>query len=175
MQFLIGLKKLENRLSNKVIKLWVISNLLTYTSLIAIVALLILISNLQEWNGLFFSLLPFLIVFFFILAIIEFIFIKKFKYYLFSFEIGNEFVQIQKGGLLFEKLIVIPVEDIYFIDIYQGPLLRKFDLCALNLNTIAHKHEIVGIDSNYAKILKEKMEINEKFKNKEKYIDGEAT
>ncbi|WP_186364939.1 PH domain-containing protein [Staphylococcus hominis] len=172
---MFSFKKPENRLSKKVIKLWLVSNLLTYTSLISLVIILIIISKLQSWTGWFFSILPFIVIVLIILSIIEFVFIIKFKYYLFSFELGDDFIRIEKGGWLFKKFIIVPIRDIYFIDIYQGPLLKKFDLCALNLNTIAHKHEIVGIDSNYAKFLKDQMEINDKFKNKEKFTNEETT
>ena len=69
-----------------------------------------------------------------------------------------------KKGVLFRKVVVIPYGRLQFVDVEQGPLLRKYKLASVTLHTASVESvtPIVGVEIQKAKQLrKELLELGE--------------
>ncbi|PCF84090.1 PH domain-containing protein [Staphylococcus intermedius] len=136
------------KLSKNVVKLWVVSHFITHSITLISTFLLLFLSIHYEWYEI--VKIIFIIIIFLVLIsfFAELLFILKFKYDLFRFSISGDFLQIKKGGILYNQHIVVYIKDIYFFDIYQNPLMKKYDLYTLKFKTVAYTHEIAGISSS---------------------------
>ena len=133
------------------ISFWIFHSLIVYITVLLINISVIFLSIHFNWP--IYLKLASVVVFIIIIIIlpIEIVYLRYVKHKLFNYVYDNKLVKIEYGGILFKKYIVIPTAKIYSIDIYQGPLLKKYDLYNINLITMANTHEIEGIELDEAK------------------------
>lgn len=81
----------------------------------------------------------------------------------------DEFFVRLKIGKFFKKDIVIPMQNIQYIGVEQGPFLRKYELYEVTFGTLRSHYSIPGLDKkeasniqewimNYAKIDEDELE-----------------
>lgn len=126
-------------------RVWLMTSVIGYICGCVFLSLIILASIFLNWAHLIVQISIILIIVLLILLVVEIIYIQKYKYKLYSFEINERNINIQKRGWLYTNIKTIPIEKVYYIDIYKGPILNKYNLCTLKIGTIAHVHDIEGI------------------------------
>lgn len=147
----------KRKLPKKVIDFWVYYLFLIFTIIILLAIVCISLALILNWNK--YILYSFVVI----LAIniltlpIELIHVKKIKYFLFSYSYTEKLVEIEYGWWFFKSYKSIPISKIYAINIYQGPILKKFNLYNISLVTMANTHDIEGLELQEAKKIQEKL------------------
>ncbi|WP_406948112.1 PH domain-containing protein [Staphylococcus epidermidis] len=137
-----------HRVDKNIKKVWTISYILGYTIVLMFFFFLLILSNIYKWNSTINIIIIIILFIVIICMIIEYIYIKIYKYNIYKFKITNSHVFIQKKGWFNFIEKTVPIEKIYYIDIYEGPILKRYNLCTLKFGTIAYTHEIEGININ---------------------------
>lgn len=65
------------------------------------------------------------------------------------YEVDEQYMQL-KTGALFEKHQLIPMTKIQSVETNQGPIMRKYGLYSLSVETMASSHSIVGLSESRA-------------------------
>ncbi|MBY7144949.1 PH domain-containing protein [Virgibacillus sp. NKC19-3] len=133
----------QNRLSKDSIKVWLIRE--TAENMVGFIILGVLFYldyylSWREWIGWIFIGLT-------VLAIIGTIwsFFKAFLLYKhWRYGISEEFLQL-KSGALKEKHELVPMTKIQSVSTNQGPLLRRYNLYAITVNTMGSEHVIPAL------------------------------
>ena len=79
------------------------------------------------------------------------------------YDIDDEFIKL-KYGRLFESNELIPMTKVQSVLLEQGPILRWFGLYNIQINTMGTLHEIPGIPSDAAYILRDQIAVFAKIK-----------
>lgn len=137
--------KYKEKPDEKIKNVWLLTTLNGYIGICLFLILIIFVGVFQNWTFFIIQVLFFIIVLLLVIMLIEIVYIYKYKYKLFSFEINDNYIIIQKRGWVYVNIKTIPIEKIYYIDVYKGPLLNKYNLCTLKIGTIAYVHDIEGI------------------------------
>lgn len=145
------------KLSEKVISFWTLHTLITYMISLLIGLSIIFLSNYFNWKS--YLKISFVIIFAIILVsfAIEIFYVRYIKYNIFKYYYNDNLVKIEYGFFVFKTYRVIPTNKIYSVDIYQGPLLKKYNIYNVKLITMANTHEIEGIELNKAEEIQKKL------------------
>lgn len=113
--------------------------ILTLSFIVAFIA--IIVSRFFEPmpDKVFYSLLPGLLVFYFMLFFYSKVAYKKFSYYM------DERGLFINKGVFWQKKIVVPINRVQHTDITQGPLARRYDLAELTVHTAGTQSASVKI------------------------------
>lgn len=65
------------------------------------------------------------------------------------YEINEDYLQI-KSGAMFEKFEMVPMTKIQSVETNQGPIMRKFHLCNVSVETMGSSHGISGLEKKKA-------------------------
>ncbi|WP_227995102.1 PH domain-containing protein [Oceanobacillus sp. CFH 90083] len=130
----------KRSLSKESIKVWLINDILSNIIGLFIFALSLYLSyyfSWKEWIGL-------IMIGLIILTVIDMSFSpfkikRRYKYW--RFGINEEFLQL-KSGSIYQKHQIIPMAKIQAVSIHQSPLLRKYNLYKVKVNTITTTHII---------------------------------
>lgn len=152
----------KRKLPKRVIRFWVYYTSLVFTIIFLCTLIFIILSFSLNWNK--YISYSFLIILFFTAVSfpIELLHVKKIKHSIFSYNYSEKIVEIEYGWWVFKSYKIIPISNIYSSDIYQGPILKKFNLYNLKLITMANTHEIEGLGLQEAKNIQEKLETIER-------------
>lgn len=156
--------KKKKLLDCRVKKYWFLGALIGNTIILIIESICILASFLYDWGCVIRFSLVIVLIITVLWFVIEILFINKYKYKLFNYKFDDKFVEINKGGKLVKTQTVIPINEIYYIDIHTNILMKKYDICTLQLGTVANIHEIEGISIRDAYFYKKNLKNNEFFK-----------
>lgn len=138
----------QKRLSKDAVKVWIISE--TITDLIGFIVLGVLFYldyhfSWKEWIG---WILMGITVFAVLGAVWSFInpllLYKNWRY-----DIDEEFLQL-KSGVLHEVHKLVPMTKIQSVATKQGPLLRKYGLCSVVVDTMGSSHTIPALPKEVA-------------------------
>ncbi|WP_161940541.1 PH domain-containing protein [Staphylococcus edaphicus] len=148
----------ERKLPKRVIRFWVYYTSLVFTIILLCTLTFIILSFALNWNK--YISYSFLTILFFtsVSFPIELLHVKKIKYSIFSYNYSEKIIEIEYGWWFFKSYKIIPISNIYSSDIYQGPILKKFNLYNLKLITMANTHEIEGLDLQDAKKIQDKLQ-----------------
>lgn len=145
----------QNRISRNAIRVWLISE--TIQNLIG----LVIIGGLfyldyrfswQEWIG-------WLLIILFILSILGTVwsFISPFiKYKSWRYEVDEDYVQIQQG-VWKKRHLLIPMTKIQSVETVQGPLMKKYELYSVSMETMGSSHMIPVLPKEVALSLREQI------------------
>jgi hypothetical protein len=133
----------RQRLSKDSIKVWLINELILNVIGFIILGVLFYLDyyfSWREWIGwVLFGLT--------ILAVIDMIFSPlklQLRYKYWRFGISEEFLQL-KSGAINEKHQLVPMARIQSVTINQGPILRRYSLYNIKVNTITTEHTIPAL------------------------------
>jgi membrane protein YdbS with pleckstrin-like domain len=141
-------------------KLWTIDGLITTGIFLAIAVVL---NIFLDFNSLWKYVLVCSLYALALIILINSLFMPKYKYEKFKYEMDEEKIII-KYGVFTEKNIVIPMKRVQYVDTEQGIILRKYKLINLTVHTAGGHYEIPYLESavgneiqlNIAKIVQER-------------------
>ncbi|MGI1831038.1 PH domain-containing protein [Bacillus safensis] len=136
------LKEPSKKISKNAIKVWRIIDFINLFISFSVLTVLLVLSNYYSWSEwvdwLIYSLMGILIA----SAVVELTLIPIYKQKTWRYEIDIHMIQLKHGGIFRRKHLIIPMNKVYFVDTYQGPLLKKFELSSIKIGTIGYVHEI---------------------------------
>jgi len=65
------------------------------------------------------------------------------------YDVDEEFLQL-KSGVLYEEHQLVPMTKIQSVATKQGPLLRKYGLCSISIETMGSSHTIPALPKDVA-------------------------
>ncbi|PLR94124.1 PH domain-containing protein [Bacillus sp. T33-2] len=138
----------QKRLSRDAVKVWFISG--TIENVIGFIVLGILFYldyrfSWKEWIG--WILIGIAIIS--VLAFVWSIFSPVLLYKSWRYDADEEFLQL-KSGVLNEQHQLVPMTKIQSVAIKQGPLLRKYGLCTVHIQTMGSSHSIPALPKEEA-------------------------
>lgn len=145
--------ELREKPNEAYLKVLFYANLIGHAVFLVLIIALLIVSLVFDW-----TLIPFyicsglLVVSFIVFNIIT----PKYEYQRFSFEVEEDQIQI-KSGIIFRKMVLIPMVRVQHVQYKSGPLLRKYGLATISVSTAAKQHELPGLLQHYARQLKDKI------------------
>lgn len=92
------------------------------------------------------SSIPLLFAFYQLIRLIK---LSKILYNSWEFSITEDMVVIKKG-IIFEKITHIPMNRVQHINTIQGPIMKKYNLREISINTAGGSHNIVCLENERA-------------------------
>ncbi|MDW7615525.1 PH domain-containing protein [Peribacillus simplex] len=138
----------QKRLSKDAIKVWMLSE--TIANLIAFIILGVLLYldyrfSWKEWIGWILIGITAISVLGAVWSLISpFLLYKNWR-----FDVDEEFLQL-KSGVLNEVHELVPMTKIQSVATKQGPLLRKYGLCSVSIETLGSSHSIPALPKEVA-------------------------
>ncbi|MEV5112283.1 PH domain-containing protein [Peribacillus frigoritolerans] len=138
----------QKRLSKDAIKVWMLSE--TITNLIAFIIIGVLLYldyrfSWKEWIGWILIGITIISVLGAAWSLISpFLLYKNWR-----FDVDEEFLQL-KSGVLNEVHELVPMTKIQSVATKQGPLLRKYGLCSVSIETMGSSHSIPALPKEVA-------------------------
>ncbi|WP_055105303.1 PH domain-containing protein [Paenibacillus ihumii] len=142
----------QQQLSKDAVKVWIISELITNMIGFVILAVLLFLDHLYSWK----EWIGWILIGFTILSVISTIWsmINPFLLYRsWRYDVSEEFLQL-KSGVMVEKHQLVPMTKIQSVATKQGPLLRKYGLCSLSIETMGSSHAIPALPKEVAVALR---------------------
>jgi len=99
----------------------------------------------REWAGWVIVVLAIFII----IDIISYPIRLQLRYKHWRFGMNKAFLQLKMGAVN-EKHQLIPMAKIQSVSIHQGPVLRKYNLCTIKVNTITTNHTIPALPETEA-------------------------
>ena len=152
------------RISKDSILVWRLSNSLGHGITILILGVLWYLSEMYDWKIWITYGLIVLIGLTVLSAIYSILFEPYYKHKTWRYEIDEEYVQLKRGHLIVEH-IVIPMAKVEYVSTHQGPFLRKFRLYDVEIGTTTTNHTIPAIPAEQAIALREQIAIFAKVKD----------
>jgi membrane protein YdbS with pleckstrin-like domain len=119
-------------------KLWAIDGYLT-SGIFLIIA--VILNMFLEFNALWKYILTGSIYVISLIVLMCSLFIPKYKYEKFRYDIDDEKISL-RYGVLEEKNVIIPMRRVQYVDTEQGILLKKYDLINLMVHTAGGSYTI---------------------------------
>ena len=139
----------ENRLSKDSVKVWIISGIISYSIWLILFAVLLYVDfrfSWYEWIGWILIGITSLIA----LSGIWSVFIKPFILYKnWRYAANEEFLQL-KFGAFHEEHQLVPMTKIQSVSTNQGPILRKYGLYSISIETMGSSHVIPTLPKDVA-------------------------
>lgn len=146
----------EKRLDKQVVNVWVISDLISNLIIFIVLGILIYLRYHFAWPVWIFWILIGIFVFTLLLMIWSTYLRPRFLYKNWRYDVNEEFLQL-KSGAFFETYTLIPMTKIQSVETSQGPILRKYGLFSLTVQTIASSHAIPALSEATAMKLREEI------------------
>lgn len=138
----------QKRLSKDAVKVWIISETITNLIVFVILGVLFYLDyhfSWKEWIGwILISIIAISVLGAIWSFINPFLLYKSWRY-----GIDKEFLQL-KSGVLYEKHQLVPMTKIQSVATQQGPLLRKYGLCSVSIETMGSSHSIPALPKEVA-------------------------
>lgn len=145
----------QKRLSKDAVKIWIISETIANMIVFIILGVLFYLDHLfswKEWIGWILIGITMISVLFTVWSFITpFLLYKSWRY-----DVDEEFLQL-KSGVLNEKHQLVPMTKIQSVATKQGPLLRKYGLYSVSIETMASSHTIPALPKEVAVQLRDQI------------------
>lgn len=140
----------ENRISEKALKVWRISggiNVAISWVVVAVAVFLIHLFNGPQWVSLLLIIIGFVETYFFV-----FLF-PSLRWQRWRYEVREEEMELQEG-IYIRRRTLVPMIRVQHVDTVQGPILRKYQLASVIVNTAATAHVIPALEEHEAEELR---------------------
>ncbi|MBM7716560.1 PH domain-containing protein [Siminovitchia sp. FSL H7-0308] len=138
----------KKRLSKDAIKVWIITEAIGNIIAFTILGILFYLDDRfswKEWIGWILIGITVLLIIAFIWSLIEpFFLYKNWRY-----DVNEEFLQL-KSGAINETHELIPMTKIQSVATEQGPILRKYGLYSVSVETMGSSHTIPALPKDVA-------------------------
>jgi len=153
-------------ISKDAVKVWRITSTIEHVIFFIILFFLLFLARNFDWYEWIHWILIVLIVLNAVSAIIfiflQPIFLQKFWRY----EVTEEFVQTKKGAWKVSHEL-IPMTKVQSVELIQGPFLRRYKLCTIQIRTMGSSHDIPAIPETEAEELRDQIAYFAKIKEVE--------
>ncbi|RKQ30249.1 PH domain-containing protein [Oceanobacillus halophilus] len=139
------IKEPTQRISPKTIKVWRITDTLSIIGFLCLLGFLLFLHNYYSWSPWIEYVIYGFLALTAVSAIMELLIIPVYKQKTWRYEIDHHCIQLKHGGAIKKTHMVIPMDKVYYVDTYQGPLLQKYQLSTIKIGTVGYVHEIPGI------------------------------
>ncbi|EQB38556.1 MULTISPECIES: PH domain-containing protein [Virgibacillus] len=144
------IKEPTQRISPDAIKVWRITDALTSFIFLVVVAFFLYLHHYYDWPHWIEIALYAVAAIVCLSAMIELIVIPVYKQKTWRYEIDSNCIQLKHGGAIRKTHMIIPMNKVYFVDTYQGPILKKYHLSTIKIGTVGYVHEIPSVPENTA-------------------------
>lgn len=155
----------QRRLSKDAVKVWLLSETIGNVIGFAILGGLFYLDFLFSWKVWIGWILLGITVISLVGAIWSwispFLLYKNWRY-----DVDEEFLQLKSGALI-EVHQLVPMTKIQSVTTKQGPLLRKYGLCSVSIETIGSSHTIPALSKDVAVTLRNQIAYYAKIKEVE--------
>ncbi|WP_312472187.1 PH domain-containing protein [Neobacillus sp.] len=138
----------QKRLSKDAVKVWIISETIMNVIGFLILGILLYLDfrfSWKEWIGWIIKGLLLITVLGAVWSWINpFLLYKNWRY-----DVDEEFLQL-KAGVINERHQLVPMTKIQSVATKQGPLLRKYGLCSVSVETMGSSHTIPALPKEIA-------------------------
>lgn len=155
----------QKRLSKDAIKVWIISDVIEILIIFIVLGVLLYLDNRFSWK----EWIGWILMAITTIAVIGTVwsFIRPFLLYkTWRYDVNEEFLQL-KSGVFVEKNQLVPMTKIQAIATKQGPLLRKYGLCSVSIDTMGTSHTIPALPKEVAVELRNQIALYAKIKEVE--------
>lgn len=142
----------QQRLSKDAVKVWIISELITNIIGFMILVILLYLDYRYSWK----AWIGWILIGFTVFSVLSTIWslINPFLLYKnWRYDVSEEFLQL-KSGVWVEKHQLVPMTKIQSVATKQGPLLRRYGLCSLSIETMGSSHAIPALPKEVASELR---------------------
>jgi len=139
------LKEPTQKISLDAIKVWRISDSISTVATLLFWSVLLYLNYLYTWPNWIEIVLYVLIGITCISAVVELIILPVYKQKTWRYEIDEHCIQLKHGGAFKRTHMIIPMHKVYFVDTYQGPIVKKYNLTTIKIGTIGFVHEIPNL------------------------------
>ncbi|CAH2714550.1 hypothetical protein BACCIP111895_01722 [Neobacillus rhizosphaerae] len=138
----------QKRLSKDAVKVWIINETIMNVIGFLILGILLYLDfrfSWKEWIGwIIKGLIPIAVLGAVWSWINPFLLYKNWRY-----DVDEEFLQL-KSGVINERHQLVPMTKIQSVATKQGPLLRKYGLCSVSIETMGSSHTIPALPKEIA-------------------------
>jgi membrane protein YdbS with pleckstrin-like domain len=155
----------QQRLSEDAVKVWIISDVIENLIIFIVLGVLLYLDNRYSWK----EWIGWILMVITTIAVIGTVwsFIRPFLLYkTWRYDVNEEFLQL-KSGVFVEKNQLVPMTKIQAIATKQGPLLRKYGLCSVSIDTMGTSHTIPALPKEVAVELRNQIALYAKIKEVE--------
>ena len=138
----------QKRLSKDAVKIWIISETIANMIVFIILGVLFYLDHLFSWK----EWIGWILIGITMISVLSTVwsFINPFLLYKsWLYDVDEEFLQL-KSGVLNEKHQLVPMTKIQSVATKQGPLLRKYGLYSVSIETMASSHTIPALPKEVA-------------------------
>lgn len=153
------------RLSKDMVKVWWIREVLSLIIGIVVLIGLFYASNAFNWPKWLHIILIIGTIIYGSLTILGFV-RPYFLHKNWRFDVDEQFLQLKQGAFLEEQTLV-PMTKIQSVSTKEGPILRKYDLCSITVDTMGSSHTIPGLPKDDAISMRNTIAIYAKLKEVE--------
>lgn len=146
-------QKLTHSLSPMYPKMKRVSDFISNVIGIIVIIILFFLNDYFQWPTWAFWILI-VVAILLVVEIIWSFFEPTLHYRNWSYEINEEYLQL-KFGIFTKEWVTVPMTKIQAVTSKQGPLMKRFNLCSIKVETIGSSHEIPGLDIDTALVLRE--------------------
>ncbi|ATA58757.1 hypothetical protein GS458_0294 [Geobacillus stearothermophilus] len=151
------IKEPKQQISPNAVKVWRISDAITYFITLCILTVLLYLQHYYDWKNWVGVILYFIVILVIISSIVEIIFVPIYRQKTWRYDVDEKYIQLKYGGVFMKTHLIIPMTKVQYVNTIQGPLLRKFGLSTIKIGTMASVHEIPAIPEKKATELREKI------------------
>ncbi|WP_416150414.1 PH domain-containing protein [Salipaludibacillus sp. HK11] len=139
----------QKRLSKNSVKIWMINEFFINVVGFVVLGVLFYLDYLYSWK-VWIGWLLIAITVYSVLSAIWGIFIKpSLLYKNWRYDVGEEFLQLKSGAFI-EEHHLVPMTKIQSVSTNQGPILRKYGLYSLSIQTMGSSHAIPNLPEDIA-------------------------
>jgi membrane protein YdbS with pleckstrin-like domain len=140
----------KKRISAEALKVWKISGAISVIVTWSVAATAISIIHIFNWP----IWIAIVLIIIGLLELLLLVFVlPSLKWKRWRYEVREEEIELQRG-ILIQTRTLIPMIRVQHVDTVQGPLLRKYHLASVIINTAATAHEIPALEESEAEELR---------------------
>ena len=146
----------EGRISEKAVKVWRLANLITETIILLVIAALLAAGTFYDWWH-------WLVITFWIIggisvasAVYSILIEPALKQRYWRYGTDEEFVKL-RSGIWEVSEQTIPMTKVQVVNLKQGPLLRRYGLYSLEIETMGSSHSIPALPEDEARELRNRI------------------
>lgn len=144
------LKEPTQKISLDAIKVWRITDTIYTITFLSLLFFLLYLYYSYQWHSWIGFVIYSLIAITCVSAIVELIILPVYKQKTWRYEIDSTCIQLKHGGAFKKTHMIIPMNKVYFVDTYQGPVLQRYKLATIKIGTVGYIHEIPNLPEKKA-------------------------
>lgn len=146
----------DQAISKKAVTVWRLSSLFSNGITLLVLGLLYFFQKKFTWPNWIGTALLFIAILVLLQLLYKTFIFPVYMQRTWRYRIDAQFIQL-KFGFIHVHHIVIPMNRIEYVNMNDGPLLRKYNLSTITIGTIASTHDIPALNVQDAKNLRDQI------------------